>query len=68
MKWVHIGNNKSYVDRELLYHLYLLRDHSYGVDIVYSTLIEIEYQLLINTIFLMDCVFRGRTYFMGSPI
>ena len=35
MKWVHMGNNKSSVDCELLYHLYLLRVHSYGVDRAY---------------------------------
>ena len=32
MKWVHMGNNKSLVDYKLLYHLYLLRVHPYGVD------------------------------------
>ena len=45
MKWVHMGNNKSIVDCELLSHLYLLRVHPYGVDRAYSTLIEVEYQL-----------------------
>ena len=68
MKWVHMGNNKSYVDFELLYHLYLLRVHPYGVDRAYSTLIEVECKLLMNTIFLMDGVFRYRTHLMGLPI
>ena len=68
MKWVHMGSNKSSVDYELLYHLYLLRVHPYGVDRAYSALIEVEYQLLINTIFLMDGVFRCRTHFMDSLI
>ena len=54
MKWVHMGNNKLSVDCELLYHLYLLRVHPYGVDRAYSALIEVECKLLINTIFLMD--------------
>ena len=63
-----MGNNKSYVDCELLYHLYILRVHPYGVDRVYSALIEVEYQLLMNTIFLMDGVFSCRTHLIGSPI
>ena len=47
-----MGNNiKSSFDYELLYHLYLLRVYPYGVDRAYSALIEVEYQLLINTIF-----------------
>ena len=60
-----MGNNKSYVDCELLYHLYLPRVHPYGIDRSYSTLIEVEYQLLMNTIFLMDSVFRCKTHLMG---
>ena len=68
MKCVHIGNNKSSLDCELLYHLYLLRVHPYGVDKTYSTLIEVEYQLIMNTIFLMDGVFRCKTHLMGSLI
>ena len=63
-----MGNNKSLVDCELRYHLYLLRVHLYGVDRAYSALIEVEYQLLMNTIFLMDGVFIYRTHLMGSPI
>ena len=63
-----MGNNKSSVDCELLYHLYLLRVHPYGVDIVYFALIEGECKLLMNSIFLMDGVFRCRTHLMGSPI
>ena len=42
MKWVHMGNNKSSIDCELFYHLYLSRVHPYGVDRAYSTLIEVE--------------------------
>ena len=66
MKWVHMGNNKSFVDCELLYHL--LRVYLYGVDRAYSAIIEVEHQLLINNILLMDGVFRCRTQLMGSPI
>ena len=58
MKWIHIGNNKSSAYYELLYHLYLLRVHPYGVIRAYSALIEVEYQLLMNTIFLMDGGFK----------
>ena len=68
MKWVHMGNNKSSIDCELLYHLYLLRVHPCGVNRAYYALIEVEYQLLINIIFLMDGVFRFITHLMGSPI
>ena len=68
MKWVHMGNNKSFVYYELFYHLYLLRIHPYGVDRAYLALIEVECKLLMNTIFLMDGVFRCRTHLMGSSI
>ena len=68
MKWVHMGNNKSSVDCELLYHLYLLRVHSYGVDGAYSVLIQVEYKLLMNIIFLMDGLFSCRIHLMVSPI
>ena len=51
MNRVHMGNNKSSIDCELLYHLYLLRVHPYGVDRAYSALVEVEYQLLMNIIF-----------------
>ena len=61
-----MGNNKSSIYCELLYHLYLLRVHPYGVDRAYFALVE--YQLLMNTIFLIDGVFRCRTHLMGSPI
>ena len=63
-----MGNDKLSVDCQLFYHLYLLRVHPYSVDRVYSALIEIAYQLFMNTIFLMDGVFRCRTHLMGSPI
>ena len=62
MKWVHMGNNKSFVDCELLYHLYLLSIHPYGVDKAYYALAEVECKLLMNIIFLMDGVFRCRTH------
>ena len=68
MKRVHMGNNKLSSDREVLYHLYLLRIHPYGVDSAYYVLIKVEYQLLINTIFLMDGVFRCITHLMSLPI
>ena len=58
MKWIHMGDNKSSDNCELLYHLYLLSFHPYGVDGAYSALVEVECRLLINTIFLMDGVFR----------
>ena len=63
-----MGNNKSLIDCELLYHLYLLRVHPYGVDRAYFALIEVECKLLMNTIFFMDGVFRCRIHLMGSPI
>ena len=63
-----MGNNKSYVDCELLYHLYLSSIHPYGVDGAYSALVKVECKLLMNTIFLMDGVFRCRTQLMGSSI
>ena len=47
MKWIHMGNNKSFVDCELLYHLYLLRVHPYGVDKDYFALIEVKCKLLM---------------------
>ena len=68
MKWVHMSNRKSYVDCELLYHLYLLIIHPYSVDGAYFALVEVEYKLLMNAIFFMDGVFRCRTHLMGSPI
>ena len=68
MKWVHMGNNKSSIDCELLYHLYLLRVHPFGEDRAYSALIDVECKLLINTIFSMNGVFSCRTHLMGSPI
>ena len=68
MKRVHKGNNKSFVDCELLYRLYLLSVHLYGVDEGYSALVKVECKLLMNTVFLMDGVFRCRTHLMGSPI
>ena len=68
MKWVHMGNNKSYVDSELLYHLYLLSFRPYGVDGAYSALVEVKCKLLMNSIFLINDVFRCRTHLMGSPI
>ena len=68
MKWVHMGNNKSSIDCELLYHLYLLSIHPYGVDGAYSELVEVECKLLMKTIFLMDGGFRCKTHLMGSPI
>ena len=63
-----MGNNKSSVDCELLYHLSLLSVHPYGVDGAYSALVEVECKLLLNTIFLMDGVFKCRTCLMSSTI
>ena len=42
MKWVPMGNNKSSIDCELFYHLYLSRVQPCGVDRAYSGLIEVE--------------------------
>ena len=63
-----MGNNKSFVDCELLYHLYLLRVQLNGVNRAYFALIEVESKLLMNIIFRMDGVFRCKAHLMGSPI
>ena len=34
---------------------------------MYSALTKVECLLLMNTIFLMDGMFKGRTYLMDSP-
>ena len=63
-----MGNNKSLANYEVIYQLCLLSVHLYGVDGVYSTLIEVEYLLLMNTIFLTDHVFSCRKILIDSPI
>ena len=68
MNWVHMGNNRLSINYDLFYRLYLLRVHPYGIDRAYYALIEVEYQLLMNTMFLMDGVFKCKTHLMSSPI
>ena len=58
-----MGSNKSFINYELLYHLYLLRVHPYGVDRVYSVLIEESHkETLVHRIFNSPCFF-SHTYY-----
>ena len=68
MKLVHMGNNKSLVDLRCFINFNCMRVYPYGVDRVYSALTKVECLLLMNTIFLMDGMFKFRTYLMDSPI
>ena len=68
MKQVHMGNNKSLVDLKCSINSNCMRVHPYGVDRAYSALTKVECLLLMNTIFLMDGMFKCRTYLMDSPI
>ena len=63
-----MGNNKSLVDLRCSINSNCMIVHPYGVDRMYSTLIKVECLLLINTIFLMDGMFKCKTYLMDSPI
>ena len=63
-----MGNNKSLVDLRCSIKFNYMRVYPYGVDKVYSSLIKVECLLLMNTIFLMDGMFKCRAYFMDSPI
>ena len=67
MKYVHMGNNKSLVDLRCSINSNCMRVYPYDVDRVYSALTKVECLLLMNTIFLMDGMFKGRTYLMDSP-
>ena len=63
-----MGNNKSLVDLNCSINSNCMRVHSYGVDKAYFALTKVECLLLMNTIFLMDGMFKYRTYLMDSPI
>ena len=63
-----MGNNKSFVDLRCSINYNYIRVYPYGVDIVYSALTKVECLLLMNTLFLMDGMFKCRTYLMDSPI
>ena len=63
-----MGNNKSLVDLKCSINSNCVRVHPYGVDKTYSALTKVECLLLMNTIFLMDDMFKCRTYSMDSPI
>ena len=63
-----MDNNKSLVVLRRSINSNCMRVYPYGIDRVYSTLIKVECLLLMNTIFLMDGMFKYRTYLMDSPI
>ena len=63
-----MGNNKSLVDLICSINSNYMRVHPYGVDRAYFALIKVECLLLMNTIFLMDGMFKCITYLMDSPI
>ena len=63
-----MGNNKSLVDLMCSINSNCMRVHPYGVDKAYYALTKVECSLLMNTIFLMDGLFKCRTYLMDSPI
>ena len=58
MKQVHMDNNKSLVDLRCFINSNCMRVYPYGVDGAYSALIKVECLLLMNTIFLMDDMFK----------
>ena len=53
-----MGNNKSLVDLRCFITSNCVRVYLYGVDRAYSALIKVECLLLMNTIFLMDDMFK----------
>ena len=63
-----MGNNKSLVYLMCSINSNCMRVHPYGVDRTYSALTKVKCLLLMNTIFLMDGMFKSRTYLMDSPI
>ena len=63
-----MGNNKSLVDLRCSINSNCMRVYLYGVDRMCSALTKVECLLLMNIIFLMDGMFKCRTYLMDSPI
>ena len=63
-----MGNNKSLIDLSCSIDFNCMRVYPYDVDRAYSALTKVECLLLMNTIFLMDGMFKCRTYSMDSPI
>ena len=63
-----MGNKKSLVDLRCSINSNCMRVYPYSVDRVYSGLIKVKCLLLMNTIFLMDGMFKCKTYLMDSPI
>ena len=63
-----MGNNKSLVDLRCSIDFNCMRVYPYDVGRAYSALTKVECLLLMNTIFLMDGMFKCRTYSMDSPI
>ena len=63
-----MGNNKSLVDLRFFINFNYMRVYPYGVDRAYFSLTKVECLLLMNTIFLMDGMFKCRTYLMDSLI
>ena len=63
-----MGNNKSLVDSKCFINSNCIRVYSYVVDRAHSALTKVECSLLMNTIFLMDGLFKCKTYLMDSPI
>ena len=63
-----MGNNKSLVDLRCSISSNCMRVYPYSVDRSYFALIKVEWLLLMNTIFLMDGMFKCRTYLIDSPI
>ena len=62
-----MGNNKSLVNLRCSINSNCMRAHLYGVDIAYSALTKVECLLLMNTIFLMDGMFKCKIYLIDSP-
>ena len=63
-----MGNNKSLVDLRWSINSNCMRVYPYGVDRMCSALTKVECLLLMNTIFLMDSMFKCRIYLIESPI
>ena len=63
-----MGNNKSLVDLRCSINFNCMRVYLHGVDRAYSTLIKVECLLLMDTIFLINGMFKCKTYLMDSPI
>ena len=63
-----MSNNKSFVDLRCSINFNCMEVCPYGVDRAYSALTKVECLLLMNTIFLMDGMFKCKTYLMDSPI